>query len=197
MARNPGPCAVDGCERRGPFRRGYCGRHYARFRLTGSVEAVKWGRDPARVRFYDRIEMVPESGCWIWTGTVNPKGYGYLRLNGVGTFAHRLSWQLHRGEVPADLCVCHKCDVPSCCNPNHLFLGTRGDNNHDTKKKGRSVIGERNGCAKLTAADVHVIRTRRANGEGLQRIADDFGIGNMQVSRIARFQRWQHLEKLP
>lgn len=55
--------------------------------------------------------------------------------------SHRFSWFLEKGAVPKNMCVLHKCDNPSCCNPNHLFLGTNMDNVKDRVKKGRSSGG--------------------------------------------------------
>lgn len=71
--------------------------------------------------------------CWTWEGLLDRKGYGHS-----GSFrAHRLSWSLHNGQIPPKIFVCHKCDNPSCVNPDHLFLGTNYDNVRDKEDKGR------------------------------------------------------------
>ena len=97
-----------------------------------------------RARCYDlakrleaRVERVPFSGCWIWMGWTVPQGYGITLVDGVQTKAHRLSWQIANGSAPGSLFVCHRCDVPECINPEHLFLGTDGDNTRDAASKGR------------------------------------------------------------
>jgi hypothetical protein len=84
-------------------------------------------------RLEAKIERVPFSGCWLWLGWVDYQGYG--RSGHV--FAHRRVYSLYRGVIPRGLCVCHHCDVPSCVNPGHMFLGTRSDNMQDSLKKGR------------------------------------------------------------
>lgn len=87
----------------------------------------------------------PNSGCWLWTGTlkkpVRGLGYGHFRVSGKTKVAHRVSWEIFRGPIPDGLCVCHKCDVSICVNPDHLFLGTRLDNIEDMVAKGRQSNG--------------------------------------------------------
>lgn len=79
----------------------------------------------------------PNSGCWIWIGTVVNDGYGFISHNGDPDRAHRCSWKLFKGEIPKGIYVCHKCDTPLCVNPDHLFLGTPLDNMLDKIRKGR------------------------------------------------------------
>lgn|SRR5262249_45026831 len=75
--------------------------------------------------------------CWLWTGSRNNGGYGYMAYNGWSEGTHRISWIVHRGPIPNGLWVCHHCDVPSCLRPDHLFLGTPQDNVADMIAKGR------------------------------------------------------------
>ena len=94
-------------------------------------------------RFENKFIPVTESGCWLWLGCVQPKGYGdFFVHKGLHQLAHRISWQLYIGEIPDDLCILHKCDIPSCVRPDHLFLGTRIDNNEDMIAKGRYKGGK-------------------------------------------------------
>lgn len=87
--------------------------------------------------FYARADKL-ENGCWEWQGATNGHGYGQLGYNGKRTTAHRLSYELSNGEIPAGVLVRHTCDNPPCCNPAHLILGTHLDNAADRVARGRN-----------------------------------------------------------
>lgn len=83
---------------------------------------------------------VPEAGCWIFEGGIDSRGYGRVgRRPGVSRRASRVSYHLFYGSIPNGQCVCHRCDVPLCINPNHLFLGSQADNMRDMHRKGRAA----------------------------------------------------------
>ncbi len=84
-----------------------------------------------------RVEPGTESGCWIWMGAVESRGYGVVQWEGKQTKVHRLMWELHNGPILGGLFVCHRCDTPICCNPTHLFLGDARANVRDAVSKGR------------------------------------------------------------
>lgn len=103
-------------------------------------------------RFIDKFIPEPNSGCWLWTAYTLPKGYGRIKVDGKAVLAHRVSHELHVGPIPEGLHVLHRCDTPSCVNPDHLFLGTPQDNMTDKMQKGRHVAlkGSEHVRAKLT-----------------------------------------------
>lgn len=140
-------------------------------------------------RFNEKHEPVTEAGCWIWTASCLPKGYGWF-YDGGTVLAHRWAYEYFIGPVPNEMCVCHKCDNPACVNPDHLFLGTQADNVADQVQKNRQVFGERNGNGKLTDEQVRAIR--RSNGSQSE-IAERFGIDRSLVSLIRSGKRWAHL----
>lgn len=106
-------------------------------------------RQTTLARFEAKFIPEPNSGCWLWTAFCFWDGYGCFRAAGRLERAHRVAWTLYVGPISDDLCVLHRCDVPSCVNPAHLFLGTKADNAADRDAKGRHksgvVLGDRNG----------------------------------------------------
>ena len=87
---------------------------------------------------------VDDNGCWIWQHDKRGyMGYGIMYIykpgkpKGVKTYAHRLSYETFKGDIPEGKYVCHSCDVPSCINPDHLWVGTHQENMHDAFSKGR------------------------------------------------------------
>lgn len=131
--------------------------------------------------FWSRFAVKEDTGCWEWTMARHFRGYGKIRTLKKDYQTHRLAWQIVHGPLPRDVFVCHKCDNPSCGNPDHLFVGSPKDNTHDAMKKGRLAHGERCNLAKLSDAQVKEI----AAAEGTQQqIADKYGVTQSCVSRI-------------
>lgn len=96
-------------------------------------------KDPKR-RFLTKINKT--DSCWIWLAAKIPKGYGYFYNGHKNVGAHRYSYEIFKGKIPDGYHVCHSCDVPSCVNPDHLFIGTNNDNRQDSKNKGRTKKGK-------------------------------------------------------
>ncbi len=144
-------------------------------------------------RFWPKISPEPNTGCWLWAGAADEHGYGKIGQqyhHEPDVKAHRAAWMLTKGPIPDGLQVCHKCDVPSCVNPDHLFLGTFADNMDDKVAKGRQQKGERHWNSKLTVAQVRSIRERRAAGDKLVQIASEFGVDFSTVGKIAKRTKW-------
>jgi hypothetical protein len=138
-------------------------------------------------RFMTKVEMVTESGCWIWTGNIDSCGYGRFRFESqtLGS-AHRFAFKMKNPDENIDgLEVCHKCDLPCCVNPDHLFVGTHKENMDDRDAKGRVRFGEKAGRAKLTDEQVRAIR---ADNRTTRQIASDYGVGHSHVSLIKRMK---------
>ena len=143
-------------------------------------------------RFWSKVDK--SSDCWTWTAAKLKKGYGQFKAKSYTLVtAHRLSYEMAYGPIPDGLLVCHKCDNPSCVNPDHLFLGTAQDNSHDMVSKGRSknggaFVGSANGNAVLRAEDVKEIR---ALSLSYRELASRFGVSKTQIARIKTGLAWK------
>ena len=141
-------CSVEGCDR--PFRaRGWCSTHHQRWRTTGTTDDPAPRLAPAWPSAVDRLAagLVPaDNGCVEWTGHRAAFGHGRIRFDGKQIGTHRLAWILANGPIPDGMFVCHRCDNPPCCNPDHLFLGTAADNNRDMAGKSRHWKSKKTHC---------------------------------------------------
>ena len=145
---------------------------------------------PLQDRFSAKYEAVPFSGCWIWKGASLKAGYGVIKFKTKMVLAHRLSYEMSKGSIPAGMQVCHRCDVPSCVNPNHLFVGTNSDNCVDKVLKGRdnSLKMERHLRSKLTQENVlHILNSPLRNAD----LARLYKIDRSVISKVRNGLAWR------
>lgn len=171
-------------------------------------------------RFWEKVEK--SDGCWNWVGHVHPLGYGKIKNGGRKNckvlIASRVSWEIHNGPIPNGLCVLHKCDNRKCVRPDHLFIGTKGDNNRDRHFKGRdwkmpsdrvaelqaifdtpasrSDFGESNVNAKLTADAVTYARLN-PDGMMVRELAAKFGVNTKTIHDAIIGKSWRHVRTPP
>lgn len=145
--------------------------------------------------FWARTQKKDFNDCWEWKGGKYTFGHGCLRVNGKMTGSHRFSYEIHKGKIPEGMFVCHKCDNPSCVNPEHLFLGTIQDNNRDRKNKGRThcLKGEKNPAAILDRNDVIQIRDLISIKMSQKEIAKLYGVSQAMISEIKNKKSWSHI----
>lgn len=152
---------------------------------------------PALVRFWNSTDKSGGSdACWECCLGKDKDGYAHIVIEGKRTIAHRYSWQLHNGYIPAGMWVLHSCDNPPCVNPKHLFLGTCQDNIDDKMTKGRhkGPRGESNRGSKLSKTQVIRVRLlRRIFGYTYPKLSKMFGIHKNTAQRICTGKLWSHL----
>lgn len=146
------------------------------------------------IRSFWRKTVKSPGGCWVWIGCTDRDGYGQIGVNRHQLKAHRFSWELHYSAIPEGLCVCHRCDNPSCVNPEHLFLGTNQDNTRDKVSKGRQPVGSQMPLAKLTEEEVAAIRQLIADGRPQAQIAREHGVTPAVVCHINKGRTWRHVK---
>lgn len=146
-------------------------------------------------RFWAKVEVAGANDCWHWKASTAGKGYGQIKVPGTRRqmYAHRLSYEIHCGPVPDGMLVMHSCDNPPCVNPNHLSVGTYGENLQDMAAKYRHLYGERNAQAKLTELQVEMVFTIFDGGLGRDEIAKCVGASKTHIDRILRGERWRHV----
>ena len=155
-----------------------------------------------RVHPFERFDNLyipePNSGCWIWIGNLNNKGYGKFQLGRTGysmVYAHRFSYETHHcKEIPKHMDLCHTCDITLCVNPDHLWIGTRQQNMADCLKKGRfgsyPMPGALNPKATITEEQATEILN---SNEPAKVFKKRYNCSKHLVSKIRTGKTWKHL----
>ena len=185
--------------------------------MTDLITRLKEGEGTDREAAFKSRFTINADGCWIWSGAKVPgsrpgSDRGAFCFNGKNMLAHRASYEMYIGPIPTGLFVCHRCDVPSCVNPAHLFVGTHMDNMMDMVAKGRAFAqrdrdgasragtkgglrnnwsqGENNARAKITREDAVAIREKLKSGVSKYRLARIYAISERTIGRIRDREIW-------
>jgi len=146
-----------------------------------------------RDNIFSNSYLDEETGCWVCMLQPNQER-PYTYLNGKHVTVAKLSYLLHKGPIPKSIEVCHTCDNPRCVNPEHLFLGTKRDNQLDKVSKGRHATGSKNGAAILNEEAVAVIKQLLINGKSQKNIAKTFGVSISCISMINKEHIWKYVQ---
>lgn len=146
-------------------------------------------------RFWSKIINTGNiDDCWEWQAGTSAAGYGIFNVGETDYIATRVSYNLHYKKDPLELSVLHKCDNPKCCNPHHLFLGTKSDNMKDMVSKGRSNKGSDVNTNKLTEVQVKEIRLYYKKGEmNKSELARKYGVYHTNIASIVNNKTWKHI----
>jgi hypothetical protein len=158
-------------------------------------------------RLYNR-RIISKNGCWEWQGYLDKDGYGQISLchqnKKKTTTCHRISYIIHKGDIPEGMMLRHSCDNRKCFNPEHLDIGTAQDNSNDMITRGRYIVtsgafrkgdqeGENNTRAKLNWEIVNKIREDYAKGipyGGLKKMASEYGIAYVTIQKVVANKIW-------
>lgn len=144
-----------------------------------------------------RAIPVPFSGCFLWEGRLTKYGYAEVGEKDYRHRVHRLIMSHILGRILSkDEIVCHKCDIPSCINPNHLYVGTTQDNVRDCISRGRKHLpkGELHGMAKLTDEAVREIKSFPRGKVNRKMLAEKFGVAEQTISAVRHGSTWNHVK---
>jgi len=179
-------CVVEGCERM-VIAKNYCHAHYKRFK--------KYGNPNEKIEFKKKLEYeVDYNGCFNITSHYKDKdGYGKLYRNKKYLRAHRFVYEQMFGEIPEGLVVRHKCDNPSCINPEHLELGTIKENSKDKVERNRSAKGTEINTSKLTEYQVKKIKKELENGTLVKTLAKSYPVCESTLYKIKNNITWCHI----
>lgn len=150
-------------------------------------------------RFARKYTVELDTGCWLWHGSTDRRGYGQLRLGKRNLkYATHISLWLAGRPVPEGMQALHKCDTPGCVNPDHLFAGTVKDNMRDCMEKGRHSSppifrGSQNKAAKLTEELARLAKGDLANGMSLSQFRRKYGVSTTVGSQIRAGKLWKHV----
>lgn len=168
--------------------------------------------EEAQLRFWSYVDRNADAECWIWRGDRSRFGHGRFLFLGNRTQAHRYAYELTHGPLSDAAILCHKCDVPGCVNPSHMFVGTQKDNIQDSVRKGRWPTGrahwcsrmpelvrrgERAGSSKLSEDQVAEIYRLCCAGSSYTSVAALFGINNTTAAQIHKGKTWNHVTGAP
>jgi HNH endonuclease len=137
---------------------------------------------------------ISDRGCWEWQKGADEFGYGHFRdrITGKTENAHRISYKVFKGEIPKGIFVCHSCDNPKCCNPDHLWAGTCKENMQDAKTKGRTLKGNKF-RAKLSESDIIEIRKSYGIENSYKSLGKKYGVESSNIRAIIKRRSWKNI----
>ena len=139
-------------------------------------------------RFWSKVDRSNTNGCWPWTSSKDKDGYGVFRYNARKIMAHRIAYLFTYGYLPTNARICHTCDNPGCCNPNHLFFGSDSDNIIDC------IVKNKHSNCKLKADQIMPIKNAILNGATVKDVALCYNVSQTTIYYILNGTTWWYIE---
>lgn len=198
-----GICSAEGCTKE-VYAKGLCNKHWRRFHKRGDYSDDSL-RNDSQLSIEERLlknRIITIKGCWEWTKQKDKDGYGIISIKDKPYRVHRVSYKQFIGEIPKRMFILHKCDNPSCFNPEHLFVGSHDDNMTDMLSKVRQCKGESHPIHKLTEEDAKDIKERfksfvsfeqRSYTSQCKEIAEIYNVSCKLIRNIYVNKAWKHV----
>ena len=187
-------CSIKKCDREAK-KRNMCLAHYQRWKDHGecfSKRPIVNVKDMMS-RFKSKLRRRNKNGCIKWSGWKNENGYGKFSVGNIYKLAHRMAYELFVGKIPEGKFILHKCDVPDCCNVEHLYIGTQEDNMRDVRERNRrNNSGSKNGHAKLTEKEVIYIKSLLKT-VSCAKLSREFGVSESCIHDIKHGRSWSEI----
>lgn len=148
-------------------------------------------KEKIKIYFYEKV--IKKKGCWGWNGYVDKNGYTQIHAGKTLVKGHRVSYEIHKGEIPEGKLVCHSCDNPTCTNPDHLWLGTNIQNSQDAQLKKRMSFGENRWNSKLKKENINEIRKLISLGVSVAHLSRLFEVSYMTIKNVKIGKTWKHV----
>jgi len=174
--------------------------HYSRIRRNDSLDLQirkrkVTSREEIICRLVFNLSINHMTGCWLWKGYKNDKGYGIIKIGEKNNRVHRVSAMLFLDfDISSNLEVCHRCDNPVCWNPSHLFIAEHSDNMKDMAEKGRSMMGEKQRQSILREEIIPIIRKLRSVNMSHTLIGYIFGVDQNTIQSVVSGRTWKHIQ---
>ena len=151
---------------------------------------------PAHERFWEKVKIDDETGCWNWQAKMDHDGYGHFKTGGKDVYAHRAGWEMVFGKIPEDKILHHTCRNRRCVNYYHLKLSTHKENAEEKCKAGMQpdMRGMAQAQAKLTDDKVREIRLLLKTDRTIMSIAREFEVSGTTISHIKYNRNWTHVK---
>jgi len=159
--------------------------------LMFSSESDEWKKILKKIN----NKIIINNECYEWQGALDKDNYGVIWFNNKSWRVHRLIWVIYNGNIPKEMCICHKCDNPKCININHLFIGTTQENTKDRDNKNRQAKWDKHIFTKLNPIQIKEIKKLHfEDGISYRKLAEKYNVCYATIREATIGRNWKHVK---